>query len=1658
MKKRDKEEWSASWCQRCASAREERVHSPSLLSLSFVFRQEFIDSNMESTEGSSKPPGKHTENESCVLEDVSSIPLPPTPPPPPPPPPPPSQEPLSLSENKSIASPESLPSPPVQQMNTPSTQQAEASRQLADFNVTNKNASSTQGNEIMTQNIGCQFRAQYLALNQAVLAMQVNKPITQQAEASRQPTDSQEEEIASLKKLVSSLASELDAFKKAVLNKQNVEQSTQTPEEPSLSAEEAMEVDALTPIAAQPSSPTVKVPSQIASKPTSIIDAPSQIAVPPTASIVNVTSQIVSEPSNSIFNVPSPIAAPPTTSLIQPQFATLLNASIVNIPFQWTTPNVKASTSEYVLPRKAFVSIDEIGIRINYARETSIQKTSWTQTEEDHVDEAIPVKPSSFETVRATKSDQETQCEIIQPISPTQTEVAHVDEAIPVGPESSSLDTIKATKPDQETQYEITEPNTPTQTEVAKIDEAIPIEPQSLSLETVGATEPDQEIQYKLIQPSSPTQFELAHNDEAMPVGPESSSFETVEATKSDQETEYEDIESSSPTQSEVADVDEAIPVRPKPQIEEQIEYEQVQEREPVDLEPVAAEPVIPEPVEERVLRNGKQASNVERTVRTRHKKTNGEGAPIAKKQKKNKKKKKTTPLRKRYTNPKGTQRRRQDAARMKKQAVTDAAEEEMQVDEASDTEQEERAQIDAPMAAGPINLKQEDAPEEMQSVDADEAADDQATYPEALEDSEAFESSRFKLVKTEQAAEKNPVSYEADIPLENEAAQPEMENKNVQLERAMEEVHGPKEESVPVEPVHEVSAFDEDPDHQSPGTSTENSASPVYEETDEATQTPVAAQDSVKPAEPLSAETSEIVRRQPAKIEHQKVVTMDWKNEDKKKLLAVKHTHSLESSEGTSSSSSQDHSRELSREFSPEFGEDGDFDSYSPPPQKSSLEMPVESGPLEYLGNPEEEVPEDLEEAPAAKKARSRKPANEKAKTGAKKEGRKRKSESTRRAKPKKPRKAIDDDQINTRKLKKLTSKWAAVMMLIHARDNMSERLEEFSEEEKKRVDTFIRKYMDNQDTLNLQGEVTLDTMFPDEGNYRHLEEFLKKATLTVAKAPAPRKGAQVTPAPRFPNRIKLSGKGYVELNSTADEVLAKTADYLRNGRNEIWMEKGDVELPMPSPELIRAEKEMFAEARKGLIPKFNNRMACPIFNAKTMEEVNSPEFDRILNSSPIMLVNGMSKAIGLNEGLFDHKVIQNQKPNKRVDLLDQIPQSADWNYTADGIDGWRVSSFFSSMEFSEFREYIKRSQEDCLEAYGVVAKAESPKKQEKNLQKMMEGKIKNGYKPGGENADLFWIRFGTNIDLLQEDYLPQYEEIQAKFPACCRPSRPENLLNYVGADILGINTVQMYIKVPGVRTAAHMENSLMCSINWNRGPGSCTWFAVANEYWAKLVHLVNLNFMRFNGQDYWPSEVELHRYQIPYYKFEQKADSMVYVPTGTFHWVQSNGFCTHISWNVGQPTFTQLATAMVSYDFNLEYKFEQHVPMVSVAWKLAKDKMFVNDENMYKLIKSIMIRGLGFSKFFFDTLARDNQEIVEATGDERKLGEFSRCDGCRCEVFNIVRLYEDDSGEFDRSIAYCSKCTVPREVEEERTLRFIYYYSLDELKRIFDAYKPDQ
>uniref|UniRef100_A0A183TQ98 JmjC domain-containing protein n=1 Tax=Schistocephalus solidus TaxID=70667 RepID=A0A183TQ98_SCHSO len=165
-----------------------------------------------------------------------------------------------------------------------------------------------------------------------------------------------------------------------------------------------------------------------------------------------------------------------------------------------------------------------------------------------------------------------------------------------------------------------------------------------------------------------------------------------------------------------------------------------------------------------------------------------------------------------------------------------------------------------------------------------------------------------------------------------------------------------------------------------------------------------------------------------------------------------------------------------------------------------------------------------------------------------------------------------------------------------------------------------------------------------------------------------------------------------------------------------------------------------------------------------------------------------------------------------------------------------------------------------------------------------------------------------------------------------------------------------QAKFSVPGSRTPGHQENNCFCSVNINIGPGDCEWFAVPEQYWGAVYRLVELHGVDYFTGAWWPDLEELRRERIPLYRFIQRPGDLVWINSGSVHWVQAIGWCNNIAYNVGPLTARQYQLALERYEFNRLCGIKSIVPLMHLSWQIAKN-MKVADRNFFELVRSVAV-----------------------------------------------------------------------------------------------------
>uniref|UniRef100_A0A8C8VP26 [histone H3]-trimethyl-L-lysine(27) demethylase n=1 Tax=Pelusios castaneus TaxID=367368 RepID=A0A8C8VP26_9SAUR len=309
--------------------------------------------------------------------------------------------------------------------------------------------------------------------------------------------------------------------------------------------------------------------------------------------------------------------------------------------------------------------------------------------------------------------------------------------------------------------------------------------------------------------------------------------------------------------------------------------------------------------------------------------------------------------------------------------------------------------------------------------------------------------------------------------------------------------------------------------------------------------------------------------------------------------------------------------------------------------------------------------------------------------------------------------------------------------------------------------------------------------------------------------------------------------------------------------------------------------------------------------------------------------------------------------------------------------------------------------------------------------------------------------IKFGTNIDLSDaKRWKPQLQEL-LKLPAFMRVTSTGNMLSHVGHTILGMNTVQLYMKVPGSRTPGHQENNNFCSVNINIGPGDCEWFAVHENYWETISAFCDRHGVDYLTGSWWPILEDLYKSNIPVYRFIQRPGDLVWINAGTVHWVQATGWCNNIAWNVGPLTAYQYQLALERYEWNEVKNVKSIVPMIHVSWNVART-VKISDSDLYKMIKYCLMQSIKHCQVLRESLVRAGKKIAYQGRVKDEPAYY--CNECDVEVFNIL-FVTSENGSKNTYLVHCEDCARQRSAALHGVV-VLEQYKTEELAQIYDGF----
>ncbi|XP_041822117.1 histone demethylase UTY-like isoform X2 [Chelmon rostratus] len=426
---------------------------------------------------------------------------------------------------------------------------------------------------------------------------------------------------------------------------------------------------------------------------------------------------------------------------------------------------------------------------------------------------------------------------------------------------------------------------------------------------------------------------------------------------------------------------------------------------------------------------------------------------------------------------------------------------------------------------------------------------------------------------------------------------------------------------------------------------------------------------------------------------------------------------------------------------------------------------------------------------------------------------------------------------------------------------------------------------------------------------------------------------------------------------------------------------------------------------------------------------------------SNPVTVIRGLAGALKLDLGLFSTKTLVEANPEHLVEVWTQLSQPADENWDPTGIKKmWRCESARAHTTIAKYAQYQAASFQESLREENEKKALKEPSDTEpasaESVARKRRGPLKH-------------IKFGTNIDVSDERKWKQQLQELSKLPAFARVVSAGNLLSHVGHTILGMNTVQLYMKVPGSRIPGHQEHNNFCAVNINIGPGDCEWFAVPEPYWGVMSNFCEKNNINFLMGSWWPNLEDLYEADVPVYRFIQRPGDLVWLNTGTVHWVQAIGWCNNIAWNVGPLTAHQYKLAVERYEWNKLQSVKSMVPMVHLSWNMARN-IKVSDHKLFEMIKYCLLRTLKQCQWVKEALASAGKETVLRPRTRDEPAHY--CTICEVEVFNLLFVRRELLSK-KQHVVHCQDCARKGNATLDDFV-VLEQHRMDDLMQVYDQF----
>lgn len=447
------------------------------------------------------------------------------------------------------------------------------------------------------------------------------------------------------------------------------------------------------------------------------------------------------------------------------------------------------------------------------------------------------------------------------------------------------------------------------------------------------------------------------------------------------------------------------------------------------------------------------------------------------------------------------------------------------------------------------------------------------------------------------------------------------------------------------------------------------------------------------------------------------------------------------------------------------------------------------------------------------------------------------------------------------------------------------------------------------------------------------------------------------------------------------------------------------------------------------------------PIINITSAKDALSDNLFKLCNdpARPAVIIRGICHVLNLDLSLFTTKTLVEKSPRHICEVRKQIAQVPEINRDpSTKIIQWHTES---TKHLSTVEKYAK------YQTTSYVATKDRKRKYEYDEHVIEMNKM---------------IKFGTNVDLSSDLWDKHISEIN-KLPYWLRLDDEHNPLSQVGYKIYGMNTVQLYMKVLGSRTPGHQENLNMPAVNINIGPEDTEWFCTPEKYWTDICKLCKKHGIDYLSGSWWPDLAELEQNGIPVMRCTQKPGDLVFLNSGTVHWVQATGWCNNIAWNVGPFNEYQYIQGIERYEFNKMSQFQSLIPMVHLTFQIAKSlnsrpptKNRI-EPSYRKALKNCMQRTLWKVQSDLTRLKSDGFRVIYQPKESDK-HQPNYCDGCDFELFCIIFVKatpEKDENGVDKPLdTFCETCSISQHKSTTLQLDWIVLqqYSLEYLGQIYD------